>query len=135
MQAEKPARMEMTVGWLKEGERSRVYGIYLDQGGDFMNVGTHNTFVARNKDGLVVGAITIEDIKPGFANLRTIAVDSEFQNMGVGRKMLEAVLDELKKMDYKTVTTEMPEFKQNSKEFLIRQGFRELNHEIMIKEL
>src|SRR5271157_5546205 len=106
MHAEKPARMEVTVGLLKESEKSRVYGIYLDQGGDFTNVGTHNTFVARNKDGFVVGAATIEDLKdrkPGFANIRTLVVDSEFQNMSVGRKMLEIVLDELKKSGYKTV--------------------------------
>lgn len=138
MHAEKPGVVEVTVGKARKEEMPSVIRIYLDQGGDFTNVGMHNTFVARNKDGLVVGAITIEDLrnlKPGLVNLRTIAVDPDFEGRQVGRQMLKVVLEELKKTNCHTVTVELANFKQVSKDFLFNQGFKEFDPEIMIKEI
>jgi N-acetylglutamate synthase-like GNAT family acetyltransferase len=116
MYAEKPAIIEVTLSRVRKEEVPSVIRIYSDQHADFGDVGKHNTFVAHNAKGVVVGAVTIEEVKPGLVKLRTFAVDPGSEGKRIGSQMLESVLDDLKRMGCKTAEVVMP-YSMNSASF------------------
>ena len=54
-------------------------------------------------DGETVGAVLILDTKPETIEIMNIAVKNEFQNRGIGKRILLYVIDEIKKGNAKTI--------------------------------
>ena len=54
-------------------------------------------------DGETVGVVLIMETKPQTIEVMNIAVKEEFQNKGIGKKLLLFVINEIKKGDAKTI--------------------------------
>jgi ribosomal protein S18 acetylase RimI-like enzyme len=137
-----PQHMEITLEKATKEDMIFVVGLYMHKGENFASI-PGETFVAKNRKGLAVGAVTIEEIKPTkpegiklpLANIRTFEVDIEHLRMHIGDQMIKGILEELKKRGFHTVTIELGHDKDIYIEFLLKQDFREYNKEIMIRNL
>jgi ribosomal protein S18 acetylase RimI-like enzyme len=67
----------------------------LDQVRSYMQRGDLFAFVDR--DGVAVGIVLTIPDADGSVELKVVAVDSSRQNLGIGRRMLAAVLEELRR--------------------------------------
>jgi ribosomal protein S18 acetylase RimI-like enzyme len=66
----------------------------LEQVRSYMQHGDLFAFVDR--DGAAVGIVLAIPTDPGCVELKAVAVDTARQNLGIGRRMLAAVLEELR---------------------------------------
>jgi len=134
MHAEKPF-IEISVGRANPSELPIVLRIYAEQEGKLNNVGCHNTWVGRNSAGLVIAAVTTEEIKPGWISLRIGGVDPVFERHGVGSQLMTGVFEELRKMGYRSVTVDLPTYKPSQEEFYKKMGFKRLDPESVVLHL
>ena len=134
MHAEKPF-IEISVGRANPSELPIVLRIYAEQEGKLNNVGCHNTWVGRNSAGLVIAAVTTEEVKLGWISLRTDGVDPAFERQGVGSQLIIGVLEGLRKMGYRTVTVDLPTYKPSQEGFYKTLGFKRLDPESMVLHL
>jgi ribosomal protein S18 acetylase RimI-like enzyme len=158
MYAQKPSReqkhMEITLEKPTKEDWMFIVGLYMHKGEDFTNIPGRpsaripgETLVAKNKEKLAVGAVTIQEVpekqigikldsesKLPLANIRTFEVDIEHLRMHIGDQMMKKTLDELKKRGFHTVTIELGHDKVEYREFLKKHGFGETEHpDVMIK--
>ncbi len=129
--AEKPARIKVTAGKATPEEIPIVLDIYRKREADTTQVGCDNTYVARNAAGIVVGAVTFKT-NPNIATIRSVGVDPAFEGKGVGKQLLEAVIEDLKNDGYKVIYIAH----QNRNQWFYKKfGFKELNPSEMVLEL
>jgi ribosomal protein S18 acetylase RimI-like enzyme len=137
MNAERHSSIEVTVGMARPEELPILIGIYREHcGGDWRDVGCHNTFVARDPKGAVAGAITIEKVNPGWTSLRTMGVDPAFGHQGVGTQLVLGVVEKLRNEGNQSITLDLNPHGAYSieyqKRFYESLGFKELDSRSMI---
>ncbi len=59
-------------------------------------------YVAEHRSD-VIGVVLTLETEPGNIEIMNVAVKEDFQNQGIGKKMLKFVIDEIKKTDIKTI--------------------------------
>ena len=65
---------------------------------------TPNVFlVATTDSGKVVGCISYEEMSIDTVEMHRTAVDSEFRNLGIGQKLVQALIDTAKENGYSTL--------------------------------
>ncbi|MEM3555541.1 MAG: GNAT family N-acetyltransferase [Candidatus Micrarchaeia archaeon] len=127
--------VEVRVGKAAPQELPVVLSIYRAHNGDCRDVGCHNTYVARNDSLGVVGAVTIKEVQPGWAQLRTMGVEPELRGRGIGTQLALSVIDELRKQGYRTVTVDLDLMEPRQKEFFGKLGFQQLDSHSMVRYL
>ena len=61
-------------------------------------------WVATARTGKVVGSIGYKHINSDTVDMRTFCVDNEFQNFGIGQKLVQTLVDTARENGYSTVT-------------------------------
>jgi len=84
--------------------------------------------VARNPQGVIVGAATVEKLQAHRAELITIGVEKELQGRGIGSQLLSGVIEELRKDEFKRVDMHILMDSQYL-EFFKKRGFEEFERD------
>lgn len=127
--------VEVSVGKATPEELPTVIRIYRLHNGDCSGVGCHNTYVARNQSLGVVGAVTVKEVQPGWAQLRTMGVEPELRGMGIGTQLGSSVIEDLKRQGYRSVTVDLDLTEPRQKEFFKKLGFQQLDSNSMVLRL
>jgi ribosomal protein S18 acetylase RimI-like enzyme len=76
--------------------------------------------------GIITSFINLSTFKAKpYFNVHDIAVNKEFRGMGIGRKMLERVIEIAKERDYCKVTLEVRDDNDNAKHLYQSLGFKD----------
>ncbi|NYZ75781.1 GNAT family N-acetyltransferase [Candidatus Micrarchaeota archaeon] len=131
MDAQKPGFIEITVDMARPEELPKIIGIYRQHGADCNEVGCNNTFVARNLSGVAVGAVTVKKIQPGWVSLKSVGVEPELVDKGIGGQMVAEVVEKLKREGNHSITVDL-NLTQNQQDFYEKMGFKPLDSKSMM---
>lgn len=127
MHAERPVTI-VKVGKASEVELPTVMHIYTQHGGNRCDVGCDNTFVARNETLGVVGAVTIQQTPTkGVVRLRTMGVEKNLRESGIGSQLLSQVIEELRKDGVNEILITFNPQSSVYKKFFKKRGFEEVD--------
>ena len=126
--------MQLVVRKAELKDVKAIYGIlkvYADQQIVLARDETDITFYLKNfsvceADGVIVGCVALRDFGNELMEVRSLAVKEEFKGMGIGRAMLQFLIDCLKKE------------KQNTRVFALTyqdKFFQKLGFNVVAKEL
>lgn len=104
-----------------------IEGIILERDRNDIASNLH-TFIVAEMEGTLTGVVTFYDYGEKLKEIRSLAVEKKFQSMGVGSRLLESVIKEIKKnSDARIfVLTYNPEFFKNHNFFPVsREEFPE----------
>ena len=126
--------MQLVVRKAELKDVKAIYGIlkvYADQQIVLARDETDITFYLKNfsvceADGVIVGCVALRDFGNELMEVRSLAVKEEFKGMGIGRAMLQFVIDRLKQQ------------KQQARVFALTyqdKFFQKLGFNVVAKEL
>lgn len=97
---------------------------------DVKNISEHyqkdplsNFWVAIGENNEVIGTIALSDVGEGMGYLQRLMVKKEFRRDGVGRKLLEHLLNFAKSTDYKEIYLSTSEDMIDANRFYLKNGF------------
>ncbi|NYZ75904.1 GNAT family N-acetyltransferase [Candidatus Micrarchaeota archaeon] len=130
MRKEKQKSIEVSVESASQEDMPTVIHLYNSKKhtADTCGVGPANTYIAETVNGTIAGALSVFT-RGGVPIIKNLAVDSEFEGMGVGRQLFEHVIDELKKQGYHYIIVAHKNMNQG---FYSKFGFKELNPSEMV---
>ena len=84
-------------------------------------------FVAKDPNNKkVIGIVAIQPKSSETMELNRLVVDENSRNLGLGRKLVQAVIDESKKLGYTQVYLETTTIQQGARKLYERMGFRQV---------
>lgn len=86
----------------------------------------HGQIILASYQGKIIGLGSLKSIKPQIGEIKRMFVDSSYRNMGVGRAVLEGLLDEAKKAGYKRIRLESPKFMKAAHSLYRNFGFKDI---------
>jgi amino-acid N-acetyltransferase len=77
-------------------------GDLLPRSAESIAAGLHNWFVAEDK-GQIVGCVSLLRYTSGLVEVRSLAVDDAVQGRGIGRLLMDALIEEAKRREIPTL--------------------------------
>lgn len=68
-----------------------------------LNIEKENVFFGAFKDEQIIGTLSFFEVSPHTAQLTAFAVTKEFQKKGVGKKLIDNLIEHLKNQGYKEI--------------------------------
>ena len=84
--------------------------------------------VATTDSGKIVGCISYKQINTYTVEMHRLAVDGEFRNLSIGRKLVQALIDTAKENGYDVLYLETSNAQKNARRLYERMNFEFLRH-------
>ena len=84
--------------------------------------------VAATESGKIVGCISYRQIKNDTVEMHRTSVHNEFRNLGIGRKLVQALIDTAKENGYDVLYLETSNAQMNARRLYERMNFKFLHY-------